>query len=100
MAEAPLVVDRETALLAERLEHPRVELGHSCGLRSAAGTARPLRARASRLRDALMTSRRAEPVVRIRCGGPEDEARCRRALEARGLAPEASLTWLVVRDAA
>jgi hypothetical protein len=40
-----------------------------------------------------------EPVVRIRCASPEDEARCRQTLERAGLAPEASLTWLVVRDA-
>ena len=46
-----------------------------------------------------MSERRAEPVVRIRCGGADDEARCRRALAARGLSPEASLSWLVVRDA-
>ena len=41
----------------------------------------------------------SEPVVRIRCASPEDDARCRRALAAAGLEPEASLTWLVVRDA-
>lgn len=46
-----------------------------------------------------MTSARTEPVVRIRCPSPEDAARCRRVLEAAGLAPEESLTWLVVRDA-
>jgi hypothetical protein len=40
-----------------------------------------------------------EPVVRLRCAGPEDEVRCRRILEAAGLRPEASLAWLVVRDA-
>ncbi len=40
-----------------------------------------------------------EPLVRIRCAGPEDEARCRRALAAAGLTPETSLTRLVVRDA-
>ena len=40
-----------------------------------------------------------EPLVRIRCASPEDEARCRRLLEAAGHAPESSLTWLVVRDA-
>lgn len=40
-----------------------------------------------------------EPVVRIRCASAEDEARCRRALGSAGLAPESSLTWLVVRDA-
>ncbi len=42
---------------------------------------------------------RIEPLVRIRCPSPEDEARCRRLLEAGGLEPEWSLTWLVVRDA-
>jgi hypothetical protein len=42
---------------------------------------------------------RTEPVVRIRCRSPEDEARCRRLLSAKALAPEVSLTWLVVRDA-
>jgi hypothetical protein len=49
-----------------------------------------------------MSERRREPVVRIRCTGPEDEARCRRALEARGLAVEAQLipiSGLAVRDA-
>ena len=40
-----------------------------------------------------------EPLVRIRCASPEDEARCRRLLEVAGHAPESSLTWLVVRDA-
>ena len=40
-----------------------------------------------------------EPVVRIRCPSPEDEARCRAILEKAGLAPEAQLTWLAVRDA-
>jgi hypothetical protein len=40
-----------------------------------------------------------EPVVRIRCASPEDEARCRQALGKAGLAPETSLTWLVVREA-
>ncbi len=40
-----------------------------------------------------------EPVVRIRPASPEDEARCRSILSARGRAPEGSLTWLVVRDA-
>ena len=45
-----------------------------------------------------MTSAR-EPVVRIRCPSPADEARCRGILSAAGLAPESSLTWLVVRDA-
>jgi hypothetical protein len=42
---------------------------------------------------------RTEPVVRIRCRSPEDAVRSRRILEAAGLAPEESLTWLVVRDA-
>ena len=46
-----------------------------------------------------MEPARTEPVVRIRCASAEDEARCRRLLEAGGLAPEASLTWLVVREA-
>lgn len=46
-----------------------------------------------------MASPRKEPVVRIRCPSPEDAARCRRVLAAAGLAPEESLTWLVVRDA-
>jgi hypothetical protein len=41
----------------------------------------------------------SEPVVRIHCSTPEDEARCRGLLEAAGYAPESSLTWLVVRDA-
>jgi hypothetical protein len=45
-----------------------------------------------------MSSRRPEPLVRIRCT-PEQEARTRAALGARGLAVERSLTWLVVRDA-
>ena len=40
-----------------------------------------------------------EPVVRIRCPSPADEARCCAIMSAAGLAPEASLTWLVVRDA-
>ncbi len=40
-----------------------------------------------------------EPVVRIRCPSPEDEARCRAILEKAGLAPESQLTWLAVRDA-
>ena len=46
------------------------------------------------------TGPRREPVVRIRCANPDDELRCRRALESAGLAPEGSLTWLLVRDAA
>ena len=40
-----------------------------------------------------------EPVVRIRCPSPEDEARCRAILEKAGLVPETQLTWLAVRDA-
>lgn len=40
-----------------------------------------------------------EPVVRVRCPTPEDEARCRAALTAAGLAPETVLTHLAVRDA-
>ncbi len=40
-----------------------------------------------------------EPVVRIRCPSPEDDARCRALLAKAGLVPEAQLTWLVVRDA-
>jgi hypothetical protein len=40
-----------------------------------------------------------EPVVRIRCPSPADEARCRAVLSAAGLAPETQLTWLAVRDA-
>jgi hypothetical protein len=40
-----------------------------------------------------------EPVVRIRCPSPEDEARCRAVLQRAGLVPETQLTWLAVRDA-
>jgi hypothetical protein len=40
-----------------------------------------------------------EPVVRIRCPSPGDEARCRAVLEKAGLAAEPQLTWLAVRDA-
>ena len=40
-----------------------------------------------------------EPVVRIRCAGEADEARCRAILERAGLRPERQLTWLAVRDA-
>jgi hypothetical protein len=40
-----------------------------------------------------------EPLVRIRCPSAEDAARCRAILSAAGLAPEESLSWLVVRDA-
>jgi hypothetical protein len=47
-----------------------------------------------------MAEPRVEPLVRVRCAGPGDEELCRRALEARDLAPEASLTWIVVRNAA
>jgi hypothetical protein len=39
-----------------------------------------------------------EPLVRIRFPSPEDEARCRAVLGKAGLAPEAQLTWLAVRD--
>jgi len=39
-----------------------------------------------------------EPVVRIRCPSPEDEARCRALLQKAGLSPEPQLTWIVVRD--
>jgi hypothetical protein len=46
-----------------------------------------------------MSPWQAEPLVRIRCTSPEDEGRCRRLLEAAGHSPEASLTWLVVREA-
>jgi hypothetical protein len=46
-----------------------------------------------------MERARREPVVRIRCPTPDDDGRCRRILEAAALVPEASLTWLVVRDA-
>ena len=42
---------------------------------------------------------KVEPVVRIRCPSPEDEALCRAILERAGLAPERQLTWLVVREA-
>ncbi|HTP26657.1 MAG TPA: hypothetical protein VMK12_13515 [Anaeromyxobacteraceae bacterium] len=42
---------------------------------------------------------RREPVVRIRCASPKDEARCRDILGSAGLVLEQSLTWLVVRDA-
>ncbi len=37
--------------------------------------------------------------MRIRCAGPEDAERCRRALASAGLTLETSLTALVVRDA-
>jgi len=37
--------------------------------------------------------------VRVRAPTPQDGARCSRILAAAGLAPEPSLTWLVVRDA-
>jgi hypothetical protein len=42
---------------------------------------------------------RKEPVVRIRVASPADDARCRQSLTAEGFAAEASLTWLIVRDA-
>ncbi len=40
-----------------------------------------------------------EPVVRIRVATPEEAERSRQALAAAGLSAEASLTWLVVREA-
>jgi hypothetical protein len=40
-----------------------------------------------------VSARSIEPAVRIRCG-PEDDARCRAALERAGFAPERSLGWL------
>ncbi len=40
-----------------------------------------------------------EPLVRIRCPSPEEEARARSVLEAAGWRPERSLTWLVVHEA-
>lgn len=46
-----------------------------------------------------MTVAQREPLVRIRCPTADDEAHCRRLLEAAAYAPESSLTWLVVRDA-
>jgi len=42
---------------------------------------------------------RRESIVRIRVASPEDDARCRQSLSAAGFSAEASLTWLVVRDA-
>jgi hypothetical protein len=45
-----------------------------------------------------MPTARPEPLVRIRCA-PEQEARTRAALAARGFEAERSLTWLVVRRA-
>jgi hypothetical protein len=41
----------------------------------------------------------AQNVVRVRTPTAEDWERCRRALEAAGLAVESSLTWLAARDA-
>jgi len=38
-----------------------------------------------------------EPLVRIHSPSPEDEVRCRAVLVKAGLAPEAQLTWIVVR---
>jgi len=38
-----------------------------------------------------------EPLVRIQSQSPEDEVRCRAVLVKAGLAPEAQLTWIVVR---
>ncbi len=46
-----------------------------------------------------MNAGRTEPLVRIRCASPQDDARCRLILGAAGYAAEPSLTWLVVRDA-
>lgn len=40
-----------------------------------------------------------EPVVRIRCKTPEEQARCLAVLGAAGYAPRVSLGWLVVPDA-
>jgi hypothetical protein len=40
-----------------------------------------------------------EPIVRLRCRTPEEEARCRGILSAAGYEPETALTWLFVRDA-
>ncbi|BDG10441.1 hypothetical protein [Anaeromyxobacter paludicola] len=40
-----------------------------------------------------------EPLVRIRCKTPEEEARCVAALTRAGYAPRSALTWLVVPDA-
>jgi hypothetical protein len=39
-----------------------------------------------------------EPLVRIHFPSPEDEIRCRAVLVKAGLAPEAQLTWIAVRD--
>jgi hypothetical protein len=39
-----------------------------------------------------------EPLVRIHSPSPEDEVRCRAVLEKAGLAPEAHLTWIAVRE--
>jgi hypothetical protein len=40
-----------------------------------------------------------EPLVRVRAPTAEDSERCRRLLEAAGLAVESSPPWLTVRDA-
>jgi hypothetical protein len=42
---------------------------------------------------------RQEPVVRVRCPTPEDQARCLDILRAAGYQVGPSLTWLAVRDA-
>jgi hypothetical protein len=47
----------------------------------------------------LSTRMPTEPVVRIRCPGQEEQARAAAVLRRAGLEPQASLTWLVVRDA-
>lgn len=46
-----------------------------------------------------MSEPAVESVVRIRCASPADAERCRAVLRDAGLAPEDSLTWLVVRGA-
>jgi len=46
-----------------------------------------------------MAPARTEPWVRIRCPSPEDEARCRRLIEASGRSAEWVLTRLVVKGA-
>ena len=46
-----------------------------------------------------MSEHLVESVVRIRCASPADAERCRALLSGAGLAPEDSLTWLVVRQA-
>jgi hypothetical protein len=46
-----------------------------------------------------MSEGRVESIVRIRCASPADAEGCRALLRSAGLAPEDSLTWLVVREA-